>query len=186
MSELKDERIRGLEARAGQVKAAEGLPQRVAQIETRLAFFQHILQVDPVDGHWALGAVSGPSDLSQMLSDAEARVSARDFDGALDLVRHMEEIFPDFAGAAYIRFRVNREKGYEQAAAENARTAIALAPKDRRLRALYDYLIDYRLKRNEKQEAEPLARRLLELAPEDKALAERFRMVFGFLPSSSR
>ena len=44
------------------------------------------------------------------LTDAEAKAKAHDFDGALDLARRSEEIFPDFAGAAYVRFLVESEQ----------------------------------------------------------------------------
>jgi tetratricopeptide (TPR) repeat protein len=142
-----------------------------------------MLQVDAVDGRWTLGGISGPSDLTTMMMDAEAKAKSRDFDGALDLARRAEEIYPDFAGAAYIRFLVDSEKGYEQPATEDARKAITLAPTDTRLLPLYLYLVDQRLKHNEKHEAEALARRALKLAPENEELAERFKSIFGFLPS---
>jgi tetratricopeptide (TPR) repeat protein len=182
---LKDEQLKALQARAAIGALAEGLPRRVDQLEARVSFFQRMLQVDPVDGRWALGGVSGGSDLTNLVVDAEARSNARDFDGALDLARRMEEILPDFAGAEVIRFDVDKGKGYEEAAVEHARKAVNRAPNDRRLLPLYAYLTNYWLKQNDKRAAEEFARQALKLAPEDKVLAEQFKNVFGFLPSAS-
>jgi tetratricopeptide (TPR) repeat protein len=182
--ELKDEQIKVLQARAHDAKVAEGVPRRLDHLEARLGFVQRLLQVDPLDGRWSLGGISGPSDLTNMLSEAEAKAKARDFDGALDLARRMEEIYPDFAGAAFIRFLVDSAKGYDQPATEDARKAVTLAPKDKRLLPLYLFLVDSRLKHDDKQDAENYARLALQLAPEEKGLAERFKQLFGFLPSA--
>lgn len=180
---LKNERIQLLEVRAVEAGKLEGLPRRVEQLEIRVGFFQRLLRVDPLDGRLSLGTgMSVPSELSTLLAEGEAKAKAREFDHAIDQARRMEELFPDSAGAPYIRFLVDSEKGYDDAAAEDARRAIALAPKDQRLISLYAYLVNYLLKRGDKKAAEDLARRALELAPEDKELAGSFQRIFGFLP----
>ena len=127
--------------------------------------------------------MDSPTELSSDFSQALKLVEEKKYDLALQKAEDMQERLPSFLGQHYVRFLVNKDKGYDDAAADNAAFLIKQRSTDKRLPNVYMFLINYHLSKDRKAKAEELALEALEMWPENDVLAESFTKVFGYTPT---
>ncbi len=164
-------------------KAVAALQSDFSDLRDKLLPLTIVTQVDPVTGRCKFGGMDSPTELSTDFSQALKLVEEKKYDLALQKAEEMEKLLPSFLGSHYVRFLVNKDKGYADEAAAEAEILIENGSADERLSNVYVFLINHYLSKTQKSKAEELAIKALKLWPEDKALAESFTKVFGYTPT---
>ena len=187
---LKNAEIDLLERQVQQLSDVGAVPEAVADLKSDFADLRDkllpltiVTQVDPVTGRCKFGGMDSPTDLSSDFTQALKLVEQKKYDLALQKAKDMEARLPSFLGPHYVRFLVNKEKGYADAAAENAAFLIKQNSPDKRFSNVYVFLINHHLEKKEKPKAEELALQALDLWPEDETLAKSFTTIFGYTPT---
>jgi hypothetical protein len=201
-----------------QVKSAEKqvsqntihIHERLSALEQQIRLLGLSTQIFPTTGGMRMGNMVGGSPLEPYIVQAREYISQKQFDLALKKSDEMQDILPGFHGSAYIKYLVNREKGFDDEAAKYAKELLLETPlstqkdearisvqkttdgslTDASLTHVYKYLTEYLLKKNHKKEAEDLALRALFIWQDSPVHSEWvrewkgfFQTTFGYLPA---
>lgn len=190
MVDLKNEQIALLERQNKQLSEVGAVPEAVKNLQTgietlarQLAPLLAVTSVDPLTGRAKFGGMDSPTDLSRDMTVAMDLVTEKKYDLALQKADDMRKRYPDFVGADYIYFLVNKSKGFSDEMVKYGQTIIEKLPDDERMAEIYVTIINYYLSSGRKRKAEDLAVQALRLLPKDQALKDSFKKVFGYLPS---
>jgi len=181
--ELLKEHVETLKDVGAVPKAVKRLQEQIESLQEQLRPLTLVTKVDPITGRGKMGVMSFGTTLTQDLTEAQDLLKEKKYDLALAKAAEMEEKLPNFLGATYIRFKVNKAKGYKNEAANHAQKLIEGLPKDKRIKKVYTFLINYLLSQSKKKDAENLGINALQLWPDDNKLSKSFERVFGYKPS---
>jgi len=193
MIDLKNERIALLEQQNKQLlefgpvpKAVEELRTDLKDLESKLTPLLLAIPLDPLTGRASFGeGLSGPTKLTIMVNEALKLIEEKKYDLALKKAEEMENIYADFPGIIYVRFLVNKKKNYKNEMIIYGTTLLEKLPNDKRLLPVYVDVVNLYLEKGKKKSAEDYALKAMQLAPEDKALKESFKEIFGYISSLS-
>ena len=178
-------------------KSITNVHERLNALEQKIPLLAFSTQIFPTTGRMSIGS-SWPTGtlLTNYISEARKYISQKQFDRALEKAEEMQGLLPGFLGSTYIRYLVEKEKGYEGEAAKYAKELITKTPNDvqindpgiidANIKGVYKYLIEFLLKNNNKKEAEHFAARALFLwqnSPDGSEWKNLFQANFGYLPS---
>lgn len=125
-------------------------------------------------GHARGGSWATPTDIGNMMGKARTHLDNKQYELALKAADEIEQIFPNFPGAVYMKFLVNKSKGNDKEALELANSLInqiseygftEIRPDN--MAAVYKYVINHKLQSNQKEEALKIAKEALKHWPDD-------------------
>ena len=189
---FKDAEIALLERQVEQLSDVGAVPQAVRhlaakfdELRDKVSPLLAVTRFDPITGRMKFGGMDSPTDLSRAFSATLTLIKEKKYDIALAEADRLEELSPGFTGSTYLRYLVNKDKQFEDEAANLASSIVAEIPDDMRIKEVYSYLANYHLRQGAKQEAEAVTLKALGPWPEDEVMKESFRKIFGYVPSRS-
>ena len=187
---IKDARIELLQEQVETLKTVGEVPDAVRDLESKIEDLQQqlrpltlVTKIDPITGRCDSGMMSFGTELTEDLIEAQNLIKDKKYDIALAKAKAMEEKLPGFAGAPYIRFKVNEAKGYQDEAASDAHILIEALPEDKRIQSVRLFLVNHLLSKGQKKEAEESCLKAIALCPDDDTLRNSFVQIFGYEPS---
>ena len=169
-------------------------PQSLKRIENQLKSIQDTVgplalafPFDEFNGRVGLGSgASGPTKVTHLLIEAEKLRAERKFDLASAKLKKIEEIRPGFAGATYMQFLIENDKGNKNETLRLAEELIREFPEDNRILGPYKYATKMNVKNGKKKRAEELCLTAIRMAPDDQQLRDYFKQSFGYEPSITK
>lgn len=144
--EFKNAEIALLERQVKQLSEVGPVPTAVQQLKEQFDELRGDVNpllaatlFDSITGRMTFGGMSSPTVLSRTFSSAKKLINEKKYDLALAEANEMDKINPGFIGARYIRFLVNKEKQFDDEAANYAIEIITEIPKGNRLLDVYSY-----------------------------------------------
>jgi len=182
MVELKNQEITILEK--SEPQALQKVAEKLDVLQESIAPLTLAFPFDNFDGRVGLGSGgSGPTKVTTLLIAADNLRKERKFDLAEAKVEEIERIYPSLAGARYMRFLIERDKGNKKEALTHAEDLIAQLPDDKRILDAYEFAVKGNLEIDKKKVAEELCLRAIKLDPKNKSLTDFFKSAFGYEPS---
>jgi len=191
MRDLKEERIHALEGEVQRISRIAAIPDTVAKLDARIGALEskfHIydsaFSLDELTGRMSLGSgMSAPTVLTILFAEATELINTNKYDLCEEKIAEMNRIVPDFSGALFLKCQIAQKKGYTEDVIKYGEQLIARLPKDERIKVIYEFVINSKLRRNEKKLAEDLALKMVRSFPNDTNVVESFVKVFGYSPS---
>lgn len=184
MLQLKDERIAILETSSPQT--LQGIEEKLDSLQKQILPFSFAFPFDDFDGRIGLGTGSGPTKINILLDEAGDFRRDRKFDLASAKVAEIDRIYPNCAGATYMRFLIERDKGNEKECLQFAEQVIEQLPSDKRILEAYEFAVKGNLKLGNKKKAEGLCLSAIKIDPQNQPLRNLFKNAFGYEPSIPR
>lgn len=164
-------------------EAVKRLEGQIEELRSQLRPLTLVTKIDQITGRCKIGMMSFGTELTTDFAAAQKLIDEKKYDLALAKADEMEAKLPDFVGSVYLRFKVQRAKGYDEDAALLGKSLISKLPQDTRIMEVHLFLMNYLLHKGEKKEAEQFCLKSLALWPKDEELLESFKRVFGYEPA---
>jgi len=177
--ELKDQQIEIL--KQSDPESLKRIKQQLESIQKTIGPLFLAFPFDEFNGRVGLGSGgSSPTKVTHLLIDADKLRKERKFDLASAKVKEIQEISPGFAGATYMQFLIECDKGNEEEALMFAEKLIEQLPHDNRILGAYEFAFKMNLKAGNKKRAEELCLSAIQLAPDNEDFRNYFKQTFGY------
>lgn len=151
--------------------------EKLTENALKYAFFV----IDPFTGTATTGgghangmAWATTTDLGRLMVKAQTQLNNKRYGLALETTHEIEKVFPGFPGAIYIKFLTYKETNQHKKVLEKANELIAIISEyefsnisQDKIADVYKYVIKYELSNNKKSKASEIAKKALELWPND-------------------
>jgi tetratricopeptide (TPR) repeat protein len=178
--DLKDQQIALLEKQSTNLQGTNTV-SAIKSLEEKILPLTLAFAMDRFNGRIKLGSgAEGPTEVTMLIIASENLRKEKKFDLASKKLDEIDTFYPNFPGAPYFRFLIEKEKGNEKAALSLTEEAIARLPEDKIITSAYWFAAKANLRLENKKKAEDLSLTLIRLDPKNEDLRLFFKEAFGY------